>query len=184
MTKFIKKLNNLKRALTDKLVPLLLLPIALNFAFPHLSYAQTLVIENPVIDQLPLEAGKQELLIADPEAEQAKLSLPENEDKEPKATAKIWVTAYNSLPNQTDGAPCITASGLNVCERDTEDIIATNFKYLPFGTKVRFPNLFGDKLFIVHDRMNARYTQSADIWMKDYPTAKKFGRKYTVMEIY
>jgi hypothetical protein len=36
-----------------------------------------------------------------------------------------------------------------------EDSIAANF--LPLGTVVRFPDLYGDKTFVVRDRMNAKY---------------------------
>jgi len=85
------------------------------------------------------------------------------------------MTAYNSDPRQTDDSPCITANGFNVCEHGVEDTIAANF--LKFGTKVMIPELFGDRVFIVRDRMNKRYTDRVDIWMKDYDDARKFGVK-------
>ena len=109
--------------------------------------------------------------------------MPTIEIKQPRQIVKIRVTAYNSLPAQTDATPCITASGLDVCERNIEDVVATNYQWLPFGTKVRFPEIFADKIFTVEDRMHARYTNTADIWMKEYRAAKQFGRKYTIMEI-
>ncbi|MFW0862751.1 MAG: hypothetical protein ACKKL6_04185 [Candidatus Komeilibacteria bacterium] len=112
------------------------------------------------------------------------IRLPEAGNKEPLYTVNITVTAYNSLPWQTDDTPCITASGMDICERNAEDIIATNFAYLPYGTRVKFPDLFGDKIFRVEDRMNKRYYQRADIWMKDYADAKAFGRRQTRMEIF
>lgn len=85
------------------------------------------------------------------------------------------MTAYNSDPRQTDDTPCITANGFNVCEHGIEDTIAANF--LKFGTKVMIPELFGDRVFIVRDRMNKRYTDRVDIWMKNYDDARKFGVK-------
>ena len=88
------------------------------------------------------------------------------------------------MPWQTDDTPCITASGMDICERNAEDIIATNFAHLPYGTRVKFPDLYGDKIFRVEDRMNKRYYQRADIWMKEYADAKAFGRKVTRMEIF
>ncbi|MCR4280242.1 MAG: 3D domain-containing protein [Candidatus Komeilibacteria bacterium] len=111
------------------------------------------------------------------------IALPTVNDRPAVRTVYISVTAYNSVPGQTDTTPCHTASGLELCERAVEDIIATNYLNLNFGTHVRFPDLFGDKLFRVEDRMNARYSDRVDIWMKDVPTARKFGKKYTRMEI-
>lgn len=93
-------------------------------------------------------------------------------------TRKITVTAYSSTPDQTDDSPFITASGKLVCD----GIIASNF--LPFGTKVRFPKLFGDKIFIVEDKMHERFADTrVDIWFPDKESAKEFGIKQTIMEI-
>ena len=85
------------------------------------------------------------------------------------------MTAYNSDPRQTDDTPCITANGFDVCEHGIEDTIAANF--LKFGTKVMIPELFGDRIFIVRDRMNKRFPNRVDIWMKEYNDAKQFGVK-------
>ncbi len=90
----------------------------------------------------------------------------------------MTVTAYNSEVGQCDSTPCITANGFNVCEHGIEDVIATNI--LPFGTKVMFPELFGDKIFTVQDRMNAKYTYRADIWMINHSDAIQFGAHYNV----
>lgn len=111
-------------------------------------------------------------------------SLPSLENKEPVEIVELQVTAYNSLPWQTNSEPCITASGMDVCERNLEDVIATNYSYLPFGSKIKIPELFGDREFLVEDRMNKRYTQTLDIWMKDYFDAKEFGRQKMKVEIY
>ncbi|KKS19241.1 MAG: hypothetical protein UU76_C0003G0044, partial [Parcubacteria group bacterium GW2011_GWC1_41_7] len=70
---------------------------------------------------------------------------------------------------ETDDDPWITASG-----SDTRDgIVASNF--LPFGTKIRIPSLFGDKVFIVEDRMNRRHTERIDVWMPSKFDALLFG---------
>lgn len=90
----------------------------------------------------------------------------------------MTVTAYNSEVAQCDSTPCITADGFNVCEHNQEDVIATNI--LPFGTKVMFPELFGDRVFTVHDRMNAKYSYRADIWMKNHSDAIQFGANYNI----
>ena len=87
------------------------------------------------------------------------------------------VTSYNSENGQTDDSPCIAASGIDVCDRNVEDIVATND--LPFHTKVLIPEYFGDKIFYVEDRMNARYTGTdhIDVWMKKKVDSKSFGAK-------
>ncbi len=86
-------------------------------------------------------------------------------------TVLTSMTAYSSAPNQTDGTPYVTADGTCV----SDGIVASNF--LKIGTRVRFPDLFGDKIFEVHDRMNDRYTNRIDVWMKDIKDARQFGLK-------
>ena len=106
--------------------------------------------------------------------------LPEIDDKpEPivKRELYITVTAYSSTPDQTQGDPFITASGARV----RDGIIAANF--LPIGTKVRFPEKFGNKIFVVEDRMHQRYWNHADIWMSTRDAAKEWGAQYTKIEI-
>lgn len=91
------------------------------------------------------------------------------------------MTAYNSDPAQTDDTPCITANGFDVCKHGEEDTIAANF--LKFGTTVRIPELYGDRIFVVRDRMNKRYSNRVDIWMKEKTAARKFGVKVAKIEI-
>lgn len=86
-------------------------------------------------------------------------------------------SAYTSRPEETDDTPFITADGSHVAD----GIIAANF--LKFGTKVRIPALFGDKIFEVHDRMNKRYPYKIDIWMENYSDAIKFGVRHADIEI-
>lgn len=92
------------------------------------------------------------------------------------STRWLFVTAYSSTPDQTDSTPFITASGSHV----RDGIVAANF--LRFGTKVRFPTLYGDKIFIVEDRMNSRYEYRLDIWMETREEAKQFGIKAVPIE--
>jgi len=89
----------------------------------------------------------------------------------------VPMTAYTSRPEETDATPFITADGSHV----RDGIVAANF--LPFGTKVRIPSLFGDKVFEVHDRMNKRYPYKMDFWMEDYGEAIRFGAKYAHIEV-
>jgi len=96
------------------------------------------------------------------------------------AVAVMYMTlsAYNSLENQTDGSPYSTAIGSL-----TRDGVVAASPNLPIGTRVRFPDQFGDKEFRVEDRMNTRYQNNIDIWMEDYSDAMKFGRRYAKIEI-
>lgn len=91
------------------------------------------------------------------------------------------ITAYNSDPRQTDSDPCTTANGYNVCKSEKEDTIAANF--LKFGSKVMIPELFGDRVFVVRDRMNKRHANRVDVWMKDYNEAIHFGVKVAKIQV-
>jgi len=110
-----------------------------------------------------------------------KSTFPENTDIKISWTGNYLMTAYNSEVAQCDASPCITANGFNVCKHGIEDTIAANF--LPFGAKVRIPELFGEKVFIVRDRMNRRYSSRVDIWMLERSDALKFGVKYAKIEV-
>lgn len=94
-----------------------------------------------------------------------------------RAALKMRITAYNSIPNQTDDTPFTTAMGTEV----RDGVIAANF--LPFGTRIMIPSLFGNKIFTVEDRMNIRYRHSIDIWMPDISHALDFGVRYAAIQI-
>ena len=90
----------------------------------------------------------------------------------PAATIKtlyLKVTAYASVPEETSDHPFITASG----ERVADGIVAANF--LPFGTRIELPALFGDKIFTVEDRMNQKFSHRVDVWMPSVGAAVDFG---------
>ncbi|MDD4271229.1 MAG: hypothetical protein PHF50_00290 [Patescibacteria group bacterium] len=107
--------------------------------------------------------------------------LPESEGADVDFSKHVLITAYNSEAGQTDNSPCITANGFNVCENGVEDTIAANF--LPFGSKVKIPGLFGDRVFVVRDRMNKRFSNRVDVWMLERPDAIKFGVKTAKIEV-
>ena len=86
-------------------------------------------------------------------------------------------TAYTSRPEETDSTPFITADGSHV----RDGIVAANF--LKFGTKIRIPELYGDKIFEVHDRMNKRYNVKVDIWMDNLQNARNHGVRHLKIEI-
>lgn len=125
------------------------------------------------------------------EADEAKVSTSTplskiEQKKQPPAPTIIDhgyhpMTAYNSEAAQTDSDPCTTANGFNVCEHGVEDTVAANF--LKFGTKIRIPELFGDRVFVVRDRMNRRYPDRVDVWFVNKKDALKFGVKYARIEV-
>ncbi len=105
-----------------------------------------------------------------------------------RQTEKRWVevTGYSSTVDQTNSDPFTTASGETV----RDGIVAANF--LSFGTEIRIPEMFGDKVFVVKDRMNRRYSPPydnvwhdgyVDIWFHTREEARLQGREITHIEI-
>lgn len=106
---------------------------------------------------------------------------------ERQALRTIWVvaTAYSSDRFQTDNTPCIPANGYDLCEHYEKfgygNTIAANF--LPLETQVRLPDLFGNQILVVRDRMHERFGPGRiDIWMPSRESAQTFGVKYLQME--
>ena len=87
------------------------------------------------------------------------------------------VTAYSSEIAQTDETPFITASGTRL----RHGVVAAN--WLPIGTKVRIPGLFGDQVFVVEDRMHSRHTNRLDVWFPSRAEAVQFGVRKAQIEI-
>ena len=95
---------------------------------------------------------------------------------------KVTATAYNSMPNQTQGDPHLTAWGDRLVpgmkaiavSRDLIDMGLTH------GVKVRIDGLSGS--YIVLDKLHKRWKQRIDIYMgKDVKAAKRWGkRKVTI----
>jgi len=105
------------------------------------------------------------------------VSKPQGDIKVVKKV-KMMATAYSSTVEQTDSTPFITASGSTV----RDGIVANNM--LPFGTEIRIPELYGDKVFVVEDRMHSRKgSYHVDIWFPEYNQAKEFGAKTIYIEV-
>ncbi|PIQ74992.1 MAG: hypothetical protein CO001_00800 [Candidatus Portnoybacteria bacterium CG_4_8_14_3_um_filter_40_10] len=100
------------------------------------------------------------------------VSIPSNSSKQ-----KVTVTAYSSTPDQTDSSPFITAKGTQV----RDGIVACNF--LKFGTKIKLPEIYGDKIFVVEDRMAIYNSHKIDVWMETRAEAIQFGIKHLTVEI-
>lgn len=118
-----------------------------------------------------------ELLIS---GENSLLSQASPNNPEPEVARRIGavITAYSSTVWQTDDTPFITAAGTDV----RDGIIANN--YLPFGSKVRIPEIYGSKVFVVEDRMSwQKGNYHFDIWFSDYWDALNFGAKRAYIEV-
>ncbi|OGH83730.1 MAG: hypothetical protein A2261_04100 [Candidatus Magasanikbacteria bacterium RIFOXYA2_FULL_44_8] len=104
----------------------------------------------------------------------------QDDTEKPDRVVRAVMTAYTSTIDQCDDDPFIAAWG----ERVFDGMIAAN--WLPHNTLIKIPSLFGDKVFRVADRMNARYGFGRiDIWMPGPRVdAIKFGVKRADIEIY
>lgn len=89
----------------------------------------------------------------------------------------VVVTAYSSCPWETDEDPFTTASGQHV----RDGIVAANF--LPFGTKILIPEVYGNRIFEVQDRMHPRKKYHVDIWFDSKQGALNFGARYTHIKV-
>jgi 3D (Asp-Asp-Asp) domain-containing protein len=94
-----------------------------------------------------------------------------------RRTYTVQLSGYNSEVAQCDDSPFITAKGTHV----RDGIVATNM--FPFGTIIKIPSLYGDKIFVVEDRMNSRYQRNVDIWFASKDDALKLGRRMVTIEV-
>lgn len=102
----------------------------------------------------------------------------------PEREAYIWkslevnVSAYNSVPSQTDSLPTLAAwgdtlrPGMN-CIAVSRDLIALG---LDHNTQVKINGREG--VYLVKDKMHPRWKNRVDIYMgKNVKAAKEWGRK-------
>jgi len=146
--------------------------LALGYFAVPLSVDATTNLEAPADKSVTLEVAAMQNVTKDYG------TLPENKDREGVSVRYMQVSAYTSRVEECDSTPFITASNTHV----RDGIVATN--QLPFGTRIKMPEIYGDKVFIVEDRMNTRYKNNMDIWMDDLSAARHFGRKTVKIEIY
>jgi 3D (Asp-Asp-Asp) domain-containing protein len=152
---------------------LALASLVYNFIFPQYAWANYEI--DLALDQEEIKLSPVDGLIT----LQGQALVQSTNPDTPVVVAQYWVTvtAYSSTPDQTDSTPFITASGTYV----RDGVIACNF--LRFGTRVRFPQLYGEKIFVVEDRMAPKNSYKMDIWFATRDQAKQFGVKWTKVEI-
>jgi 3D (Asp-Asp-Asp) domain-containing protein len=156
--------------LAKNIMVLALVVFLMEFAFP----AQLLAAET---DNL-FASGPALLSLSDGIPGNEILAFKDNMTIRPKQVRFVTITAYSSTVDQCDSTPFITAHNTSV----RDGIIAANF--LPFHTKVKIPELFGNKVFEVEDRMNQKYSDRVDIWMESREEAIHFGAKFLKIEVY
>lgn len=144
------------------------------------------VVAGQGINQMFLDPGMQYLeleLIPSPITGNAIIAWADtsmdNSPKTVRSRSVFSISAYNSLPEQTDDSPWTGAMGT----RMRDGVVASNV--LPFGTRLKIPDFSGNKVYVVEDRMNARYNGKLymDIWMEQYEDAVSFGRRQYVVEV-
>jgi 3D (Asp-Asp-Asp) domain-containing protein len=156
-----------------------LVALVSQFIFPHIAMAQASVeAPAPTSDVTIILPVGQPLTPAVPLAQVVPAPKPKAPAPKVVKVKTVVMTAYSSTRDQTDGDPFTTASGQKV----RDGIIAMNG--VPFGTKIRIPEKFGSKVFVVQDRMAARHgSYRADIWMKTRTAAKQWGVRRVKVEI-
>ena len=87
------------------------------------------------------------------------------------------ITAYNTVPEQTDNTPCISASGYNICGRS--DVVACP-RSIPLGTWV----IIDEDYYLCLDRLALKYDYRFDIsFDKDVQGALNYGLQYKEITI-
>ncbi len=102
--------------------------------------------------------------------------LARNEFTSRRSVAVI-ITGYSSTKDQTDDTPFITAWNT----KTRPGVVAAN--WLPLGTNIKIPDIFGNKVFTVEDRMHPRNDHKVDIWFQSREEALKFGVQRARVEI-
>ncbi len=143
----------------------ILLPILFGFFVFHPLLTGT----TEAFEKLAVETALPVTQVANADAALAASTSAVTPAPKPQNILQVWLTAYSSVPEQTDSTPFITASGQLV----RDGIIASNA--LPFGTLVKIPSIFGEKIFTVEDRMSKKKNGFMDIWMPTTQDAIDFG---------
>ncbi len=167
------KYNNfwLNKAIISLIIPVLTFNASIKEANAAWNYGDIMaLVSNKLANQQKLFIVAEGDSSGDSDKEVDESFKETDEPLSPKII-KVVLTAYSSTVDQTDDTPFITASNT----RTRDGVVAANF--LAFGTKVKIPSLFGDKIFIVEDRMARKHSDKMDIWFPERHLAKKFGVK-------
>jgi 3D (Asp-Asp-Asp) domain-containing protein len=170
--------NRLISMNTKKVTFAVLVVFGWEFLFPYHAAAVEIQTKNNTQNPFANQTISAMSAVAQPTEIMSRLPVnPDKSQPEAKRTVTITVTAYSSTVDQCGADPFTTASGTRV----HDGTLAANF--LPIGTKVRIPDQFGNKIFTVEDRMAARFSNRADIWMPTRAEALQWGARHVRIEI-
>lgn len=96
---------------------------------------------------------------------------------------KATVTAYNSVPEQTDNRPCKAADGTDICLALVRGERACAANCLPLGSIVDIP---GIGQCVVRDRTASRFGSRIDVYFggrDQIKAARQWGKKTLVLTI-
>jgi len=122
------------------------------------------IVTNQVAEEYPYFVSGDDSLLA------------QNEFSSRRSVAVV-ITGYSSTEDQTDSTPFTTAWNTQT----RPGVVAAN--WLPLGTKIKIPELFGNRVFTVEDRMHPRNANKLDIWFQSREEALKFGVRKARVEI-
>ncbi|GAA3655854.1 3D domain-containing protein [Flavivirga jejuensis] len=97
-------------------------------------------------------------------------------------TITVTASAYNSLAYQTNSNPSITAFGDSLspgmsCIAVSRDLLKMGLKH---NTPVKIEGF--DSIYLVKDKMNARWKKHIDIYMgTDIKAARNWGRREVII---
>lgn len=179
--------------ISGKLVALGLVVTALITAFSSPDADSAALAENPVVDVSLTPYA----VVLDEPMTTSHETLAFGPTANP--TFELRATGYNSLVDQTDSTPFITATGARTrfgIVAVSRDLLGTD---LPYGSLVRLKDLGGyytgrgagafqalldsQGIFIVEDTMHARKTQQVDVWFPEYSTAINWGVRRVGVEL-
>ncbi|MFA4999689.1 MAG: hypothetical protein WC519_03135 [Parcubacteria group bacterium] len=123
------------------------------------------------------EAANQAIVREDPYLIPGDDSLLAQNELSSRRSVAVVITGYSSTEDQTDNTPFTTAWNTET----RSGVVAAN--WLPLGTKIRIPELFGSQVFTVEDRMHPKNGDKLDIWFQSREEALKFGVKKARVEI-
>ena len=125
---------------------------------------------RPDAEATPVPTARAEVAVQAPNAE-------------PPATLPVEMTAYTSVPSQTDGTPNLTASGAPPGP-GTVAVSRDLLRRFPYGSAVVVLSVSGpgcggwtpDAPLTVADTMNARIRNHVDVWLETTEQARNWGR--------
>lgn len=133
-----------------------------------------------ILAQAPTKAADEPKPVQATESHREAEPLPQDQPErktEVKKTdqATRTVTAYNSVPEQTDATPCIAADGSDICARYAAGELICAANWVRLGTRLRVPG-YGD--CTVADRMAPKNGEKVDVYLgQDVAAARAWGAR-------